>query len=250
MVKTATPKRWTACAGVHSDRASLARDGQNLYHLRNRRPVGIESIEVLDAAATSELSGFIQQFRVAQYADVIGKVLQWVVEALTHHPRRGRTYMAGLPAENASAQFVFQRLFYRSFVPHPSNSPRLSYIETLPYRRRSIERFEKIISRFYSAEIASRNRNDLRVTDERRVAVAFGQRLAQLRTEREMAQEELADRAEVHRTAVANIERGTNVPRLDTVLKLASALGIPPCQLIDGLPEWQPPRRAPGRFEP
>ena len=235
---------------MYGDRAPLPPNGQNLYNPRHRRPIGIESIEVLDTAATSALPDFIQQLRIAQYADVVSKVLQRVVEALTHHPWRSRAYVASLPAENASAQFVFQRFFDSSFFRHSCGSFHLPYIETPPYRLRSIERFEKIISRFYSAENQSRNRNDPLVTDERRVAVAFGQRLAQLRTEQELAQEELADRAEVHRTAVANLERGTNVPRLDTVLKLASALGISPCQLIEGLPEWQPPRRAPGRFEP
>jgi transcriptional regulator with XRE-family HTH domain len=87
------------------------------------------------------------------------------------------------------------------------------------------------------------------VSDERLVGSVFGQRLARLRTEQELTQEELAYRSEVHRTAVANLEKGTNVPRLDTVLKLAAALEINPCQLIEGLPVWKPPARAPGRFE-
>lgn len=87
------------------------------------------------------------------------------------------------------------------------------------------------------------------MSDERVVGVAFGQRLARLRTEQDLTQEELAYRSEVHRTAVANLEKGTNVPRLDTVLKLAAALNMKPCQLIEGLPEWQLPSRAPGHFE-
>lgn len=87
------------------------------------------------------------------------------------------------------------------------------------------------------------------MSDERLVGVAFGQRLARLRTEHDLTQEELAYRSELHRTAVANLEKGANVPRLDTVLKLAAALSTPPCQLIEGLPEWKLPSRAAGRFE-
>jgi DNA-binding XRE family transcriptional regulator len=119
----------------------------------------------------------------------------------------------------------------------------------LKYQWRSIELAERIITRFFSAETWRRNRNDHWVSDERLVGVAFGQRLAQLRTEHQLTQEELAYRSEMHRTAVANLEKGTNVPRLDTVLKLAAALDMNPCQLIEGLPEWKLPSRAHGRFE-
>ena len=87
------------------------------------------------------------------------------------------------------------------------------------------------------------------MSEQRPVGVAFGQRLAKLRTEHELTQEELANRSEMHRTAVANLENGTNVPRLDSVLKLAAALDLNPCQLIEDLPEWRLPSRAPGRFE-
>jgi ribosome-binding protein aMBF1 (putative translation factor) len=187
---------------------------------------------------------------------VVSKILKPVVEALAHHPRRGRIQAAGLPTENASPQFVVQRLFNSFFFGHVLSSllrpqPVRIRLRTrmLSYRSTIIQRSERIITRLLSAEKRSRNRNDQRVNDERRVAIAFGERLAQLRTDQELAQEELADRAEVHRTAIANLERGTNIPRLDTVLKLASALGVAPCQLIEGLPNWQPPKRARGRFE-
>lgn len=81
------------------------------------------------------------------------------------------------------------------------------------------------------------------------MGVAFGQRLARLRTEQGLTQEELAYRSEVHRTAIANLEKGVNVPRLDTLLKLAAALEVKPGQLIEGMPAWKPQARVPGRFE-
>jgi transcriptional regulator with XRE-family HTH domain len=60
----------------------------------------------------------------------------------------------------------------------------------------------------------------------------FGTRIRQLRTERGWSQEELADRAELHRTYIGSIERGEQNISLLNIEKLASTLEIPLCELF------------------
>ncbi|MCI0700586.1 MAG: helix-turn-helix domain-containing protein [Planctomycetia bacterium] len=64
------------------------------------------------------------------------------------------------------------------------------------------------------------------------LAVRFGQRLRQLREAKGWSQEELATRATLHRTHISLIESAQRSVQLDTVEKLASALGIPPSDLF------------------
>jgi DNA-binding XRE family transcriptional regulator len=116
------------------------------------------------------------------------------------------------------------------------------------YQPRSIDWLPRIITRIFTAAIKLRNRNDPLVSDAIRVSDAFGQRLAQLRTDKGLSQERVADLAAIHRTAISNLEKGSNLPRLDTLLKLAAALEVEPCHLIQGLPKWTPPSSSPGRF--
>ncbi|MHB8832469.1 MAG: helix-turn-helix transcriptional regulator [Desulfobacteria bacterium] len=47
-----------------------------------------------------------------------------------------------------------------------------------------------------------------------------------------ISQEELADRAQVHRTYIGGIERGERNPTLTTIYKIADALKIPPMDLF------------------
>lgn len=54
----------------------------------------------------------------------------------------------------------------------------------------------------------------------------FGENLERIRSRTGISQEELGFRAELHRTAVGQLERGMTVPRLDTVVKLAGSLGV------------------------
>jgi transcriptional regulator with XRE-family HTH domain len=63
----------------------------------------------------------------------------------------------------------------------------------------------------------------------------FGRNLAQYRKRSGLAQEGTADRAGLHRTHVAMIEEGKRLPRLDTIVKLAGAVGVEPCELLIGL---------------
>jgi transcriptional regulator with XRE-family HTH domain len=67
------------------------------------------------------------------------------------------------------------------------------------------------------------------------LAERFGENLAYYRAKKGLSQEELASRAEVHRTQVSQLQRAKHLPRLDTLVRLAGALGIPPCNLLEGL---------------
>ncbi len=72
-----------------------------------------------------------------------------------------------------------------------------------------------------------------------KVSDQFGRNLAYCRRRAKLSQEELAVRASLHRTAVGQLERAERVPRIDTVVKLAGSLGIPPEELLDGI-GWDP----------
>jgi transcriptional regulator with XRE-family HTH domain len=63
----------------------------------------------------------------------------------------------------------------------------------------------------------------------------FGLNLASERKKAGMSQEDLAFRADLHRTEVSLIERGLREPRLETFLKLSRGLGVTPATLIDGI---------------
>jgi transcriptional regulator with XRE-family HTH domain len=70
-----------------------------------------------------------------------------------------------------------------------------------------------------------------------------GRNVAALRKKAGFSQEELAFRADVHRTEVSLIERGKRDPRLGTLVKLARALGVAPETLITGVPRPEDQRR-------
>jgi len=78
-------------------------------------------------------------------------------------------------------------------------------------------------------------------------AEQFGSNLAYCRRRAKLSQEELAHRAAVHHTAVSQIEHGKRVPKIDTAVKLAGALGVPTEELLDGL-TWSPGGYEPGGF--
>ncbi len=70
-------------------------------------------------------------------------------------------------------------------------------------------------------------------TFDKAPAVAFGSVIRRLRLERGIAQEELASLAEVERSHMGKIERGTHMPNLGLILKLAKALQCKPGRLLD-----------------
>lgn len=63
-----------------------------------------------------------------------------------------------------------------------------------------------------------------------------------------MTQEVLAVRASIHRTQVGLLERGERTPRIDTLVKVAGALGVPPGELLEGI-DWKPGSSQLGEFK-
>jgi len=83
------------------------------------------------------------------------------------------------------------------------------------------------------------------------VATYFAANLCQVRGEAGLSQEEVGRLASLHRTEVGLLERGARVPRIDTVIKLAAALGVSPDRLLAGI-GWRPAQigeATPGEFE-
>lgn len=61
----------------------------------------------------------------------------------------------------------------------------------------------------------------------------FGKRLRQLRTDRGLSQEQLADLAGLHRNYIGNIERGENGIGIDNIMLQARTLKVKPAALFD-----------------
>lgn len=79
------------------------------------------------------------------------------------------------------------------------------------------------------------------------VAERFGENMVLARQRAKISQEELGFRASLHRTEISQLERGLRVPRIDTVVKVAGALDVPPGSLLDGM-AWEPGDFRPGGF--
>jgi len=78
----------------------------------------------------------------------------------------------------------------------------------------------------------------------------FAANLRACRKRAGLSQEALGFRASLHRTEIGVLERGARVPRIDTLVKLASALDVPPGDLMAGI-RWEPSEigePVPGRF--
>jgi transcriptional regulator with XRE-family HTH domain len=60
----------------------------------------------------------------------------------------------------------------------------------------------------------------------------LGDAIRELRQERGFSQERLGFESGVHRNYIGGIERAERRPTLDTIAKLALALGLPPAQLL------------------
>ncbi len=63
----------------------------------------------------------------------------------------------------------------------------------------------------------------------------FGENLVAARGRLDLGQEEVAERAGLHRTQIGNLERGLRLPRVDTIVKLAGAVEVEPCELLAGM---------------
>lgn len=63
----------------------------------------------------------------------------------------------------------------------------------------------------------------------------FAINLRKARQRAKISQEELGFRCDLHRTEISLLERGGREPRLGTIVKLASSLGITPEELCAGI---------------
>ncbi|MET0557509.1 MAG: helix-turn-helix transcriptional regulator [Solirubrobacterales bacterium] len=67
------------------------------------------------------------------------------------------------------------------------------------------------------------------------LAEQFGRNLKRARRRVGFSQEELASVCNMHRTAIGLLENGDRLPRLDTIIKVASGASIEPATLLDGM---------------
>ena len=79
------------------------------------------------------------------------------------------------------------------------------------------------------------------------VAAHFGRNLVRQRKRASLSQEELGTLASLHRTEIGYLERGERLARIDTLVKLACALSIPPGDLLAGI-AWAPAVVTRGEF--
>jgi len=76
----------------------------------------------------------------------------------------------------------------------------------------------------------------------------FGRNLFMARRRAGYSQEELAALCSLHRTEIGLVENGRRMPRVDTLVRLISALEVRADDLLRGI-EWMPPAPTrPGGF--
>jgi len=79
------------------------------------------------------------------------------------------------------------------------------------------------------------------------VAERFGRNLRRVRRREDLTQEGVARRAGLHRTEIGRLENGERVPRIDTLVRLADSMAVPPGELLDGI-SWVPAPEVVGAF--
>lgn len=79
------------------------------------------------------------------------------------------------------------------------------------------------------------------------LALRFGANLRRCRRRAGLSQEELGSRASLHRTEIGMLEHGMRVARIDTLIRLAGAMAIPPGELLEGI-HWTVGEPRGGRF--
>ena len=67
----------------------------------------------------------------------------------------------------------------------------------------------------------------------RPLRIAFGARVRGLRQATGLSQEELAEKAELHRTYIGSVERGERSISLENIHALARALNVDVCRLFE-----------------
>jgi transcriptional regulator with XRE-family HTH domain len=73
----------------------------------------------------------------------------------------------------------------------------------------------------------------------------FGRRLRELRMERDLTQDALAQIVATSKPFISDMERGVKVPSLTMVLRLAKALECRVCELVNVFDDQ--PKKRPGR---
>lgn len=76
------------------------------------------------------------------------------------------------------------------------------------------------------------------------VAMQLGRNLLAARRRARLTQQELARRCCLHWSYVSHIERGSALPRVGTLVRLAGSLGLSADELLRGI-EWMPPPPSP-----
>ncbi len=69
------------------------------------------------------------------------------------------------------------------------------------------------------------------------VLARFGRNLRRFRDSAALTQEALAEKADMDRTYLSDIERGLRNAGIKNIVRLAKALGIPAARLMDGVGE-------------
>ena len=67
---------------------------------------------------------------------------------------------------------------------------------------------------------------------DNKISVKIGLKIVLERTKRRLSQEKLAEMSDLSKTALGAIERGTSSPSIDTLDRIASALGIELSELV------------------
>lgn len=81
----------------------------------------------------------------------------------------------------------------------------------------------------------------------RAVAERLGENLRRVRRRQGLSQEQVAVRASLHRTEIGLLEHGERTCRIDTLIRLAGAIGVGPEELLGGI-EWIPGPEPRGTF--
>ncbi|MBA3865410.1 MAG: helix-turn-helix transcriptional regulator [Solirubrobacterales bacterium] len=83
--------------------------------------------------------------------------------------------------------------------------------------------------------------------DSGMVAGRFGENLRRVRRREGLSQEQLAARSSLQRTEIGRLDNGERVCRIDTLIRLAGAMAVPPGELLGGI-DWVPGPEPSGAF--